>query len=138
MAPLTHIVIFQFKSDTDEAQKSAFSEAFLALRNQCISPDHFASPGAPYILNIIAGSNNSSEAPAKGYQVSRHAQKPFFAINPSQHLDHDQHAYIVTFASVEHRDYYAHHDPAHKAFKSFGGPLIEKVVATDFIDGVWN
>ena len=80
MAPLTHIVIFQYKSDTDEAQKKVITEAFLALRIQCLSPanDDFTSPGAPYILNIIAGSNNSSEDPAKGYQVSRHANR--FAI----------------------------------------------------------
>ena len=72
MAPLTHIVIFQYKSNTDEAQKTAIAEAFLALRNQCLSPaNSTSSPGAPYILNIIAGSNNSSEDPAKGYHVSR-------------------------------------------------------------------
>ena len=77
MAPLTHIVIFQYKSDTDEAQKKVITEAFLALRIQCLSPANanFTSPGAPYILNIIAGSNNSSEDPAKGYQVSRHANR---------------------------------------------------------------
>jgi Stress responsive A/B Barrel Domain len=78
MAPLTHIVIFQYKSDTDEAQKTAIAEAFLALRYQCLSPANFTSPGDPYILNIIAGSNNSSEDPAKGYQVSRLANR--FAI----------------------------------------------------------
>ena len=73
MAPLTHIVIFQYKSNTDEVQKTAIAEAFLALRNKCLSPASSTSPGAPYILNIIAGSNNSPEDPAKGYQVSRHA-----------------------------------------------------------------
>ena len=72
MAPLTHIVIFQYKSDTDEAQKTALKEGFLALRTKCLSPANFTSPGAPYILNIIAGSNNSPEDQAKGYQVSRH------------------------------------------------------------------
>ena len=83
MAPLTHIVIFQFKSNIDDAQKTAISEAFLALRNKCLSPANFTTPGAPYILNIIAGSNNSPEGPAKGYQVSRHAN--CFTINSSQH-----------------------------------------------------
>ena len=75
MAPLTHIVIFQYKSDTDEAQRTAITEAFLALRNLCLSPANFTSPGAPYILNIVAGSNDSSEGPAKGYQVSQHANR---------------------------------------------------------------
>jgi hypothetical protein len=134
MALLTHIVIFQYKRDTDEAQKTAIKEAFLALRNKCLSPANFTSPGAPYILSIIAGSNNSSEDPAKGYQVSRHAD--LFAIiflNIRR-----QHAYILTFASAEHRDYYVDHDPAHNAFKLLVGPLLEKVVVSDFIDGVWN
>jgi Stress responsive A/B Barrel Domain len=44
----------------------------------------------------------------------------------------------VTFASAQHRDYYVDHDPAHNAFKLLVGPLLEKVVVTDFIDGVWN
>ena len=78
MTSLTHIVIFQYKSDIDEAQKTAITKAFLDLRNQCISPANFTSPGAPYILNIIAGSNNSSEDQAKGYEVSRHTNR--FAI----------------------------------------------------------
>ena len=72
------MVIFQYKSDTTEAQKTTIAEAFLALRFQCLSPPKFPSPGAPYILNIIAGSNNSSADPAKGYEVSRHANR--FAI----------------------------------------------------------
>lgn len=75
MTPLTHIVIFQYKSDTDEAQKTAIKEGFLALRNKCLSPANSTPPGAPYILSIIAGSNNSSEDPAKGYQVSQHANR---------------------------------------------------------------
>ena len=43
----------------------------------------------------------------------------------------------MTFASVQDRDYYVNHDPAHTAYKSLVGPLLEKVVVTDFIDGVW-
>ena len=137
MAPLTHIVIFQYKIDTDEAQKTAITEAFLALRDQCLSPDNFTSPGAPYILNIIAGSNNSSEDPGKGYQVSRHPNR-FAIILLNISPIRRQHAYIVTFASAQHRDYYVDHDPAHNAFKLLVGPLLEKVVVTDFVDGVWN
>jgi hypothetical protein len=137
MAPLTHIVIFQFKSDTDEAQKTAIAEAFLALRNQCLSPANFTSPGTPYILNIIAGSNNSPEVAAKVYQVSS-IREPFLRSSFSNIRSPNQHAYIVTFASVQHRDYYIDYDPAHIAFKSLVGPLLEKVVVTDFIDGVWN
>ena len=44
----------------------------------------------------------------------------------------------VLRASVEHRDYYIDHDPVHIAFTLLVKPLLEKVVVTDFIDGVWN
>ena len=84
--PLTHIVIFQYKSDTKDAQKAIISKAFLALRDQCVSPANFPSPGAPYILNIIAGSNNSLEAEAKGYQVSRHANRSAIILPNIKHV----------------------------------------------------
>ena len=53
-----------------------------------------------------------------------------------------QHTYVVTFASPIHRDYYVRlnpkfADPAHAAFKEIVGPLLEKVVVTDFRNGVW-
>jgi hypothetical protein len=119
MPPITHIVIFQYKSDTTTAQKNDIACAFLALRTACLSPNdnpNFTSAGSPYILDIIAGSNNSSEEPARGYE----------------------HAYIVTFSSGPQRDYYVNQDPAHDAFKKKVGPLLEKVVVTDFTDGVWT
>jgi hypothetical protein len=54
-----------------------------------------------------------------------------------------QHAYILTFASPQHRDYYVgedplYADPAHKKFKEIVGPVLEKVVVADFADGEWN
>jgi hypothetical protein len=72
MAPITHVVIFQYKSDTTIEQKQDIAKAFLALRDICLSPEHanFTSPGTPYIQGIIAGSNNSPEEAAKGYEVS--------------------------------------------------------------------
>jgi len=98
MPYITHIVIFQYTSNTTAEQKADIADSFLALRNDCLSPNddpNFTAPGSPYILDIIAGSNNSSEESAKGYE----------------------HAYIVTFASDAHRDYYVDIDPAHDAFK---------------------
>ncbi|KIK04128.1 hypothetical protein K443DRAFT_676263 [Laccaria amethystina LaAM-08-1] len=123
MAPITHVVIFQYKSNTSIAQKENISEAFLALQQNCLAPSDapgFDSPGTPYIQSIIAGSNDSREPPAEGYE----------------------HTYIVTFASPIHRDYYVgldpkFADPAHAAFKEIAGPQLEKVVVTDFTNGVW-
>ena len=73
MAPITHVVIFQYKLDTSIAQKENISNAFLALQQNCLAPSDapgFDSPGTPYIQSIIAGSNDSLEPPAKGYEVS--------------------------------------------------------------------
>lgn len=72
MAPITHVVIFQYKSDATIGQKQDVSQAFLALRDTCLSPEHvnFTSAGKPYIQSIRAGSNNSPEEAAKGYEVS--------------------------------------------------------------------
>jgi len=74
MAPLTHIVIFQYKGDTTKEQKESIAVAFLALRGVCLSPGplypDFTVPGVPYIQSITAGSNNSSEKAAEGYEVS--------------------------------------------------------------------
>lgn len=72
MSPITHVVIFQYKDDTTIEQKQGIAKAFLTLRESCLSPVHtdFTSPGKPYILSIIAGSNNSSEPPAANYEVS--------------------------------------------------------------------
>jgi len=49
----------------------------------------------------------------------------------------------VTFASPDHRDYYVglnpdFADPAHVAFKELVAPLVEKVVVTDFTNGLWD
>lgn len=123
MAPVTHVVIFQYKRDTSIAQKEDIAKAFLALQQNCLAPSDtpgFDSPGTPYIQSIIAGSNDSLEPPADGYE----------------------HTYIVTFASPIHRDYYVgldpkFADPAHAAFKELVGSLLEKVVVTDFRNGVW-
>jgi hypothetical protein len=73
MPPITHIVIFQYKPDTTREQRADIANSFLALRTACLSPDddpNFTLAGSPYILDIIAGSNNSSEGAAKGYEVS--------------------------------------------------------------------
>ena len=73
MAPITHVVIFQYKLDTSIAQKENISKAFLALQQNCLAPSDapgFDSAGTPYIQSIIAGSNDSLEPPAKGYEVS--------------------------------------------------------------------
>jgi len=75
MTPITHVVIFQYKKNTSIAQKQTVSNAFLALGQNCLAPydkPSFDSPGKPYIQSIIAGSNDSLESPAKGYEVSGH------------------------------------------------------------------
>lgn len=125
MAPVTHVVIFQYKSSTTVEEKQNVASSFLALQERCLSPANpgFASPGKPYIVSIIGGSNNSLEPKAAGYE----------------------HVYVVTFASPEHRDYYVgldpeYADPAHTAFKKLVGPLlvVERIAVADFTDGEWS
>lgn len=144
MAPITHVVIFQYKSNASIAQKENISKAFLALQQNCLAPfdaPGFDSPGTPYIQSIIAGSNDSLEPPAEEYEVSGYYIPTQVQLNRA--TIGQQHTYIVTFASPIHRDYYVglpdpkFADPAHAAFKEIVGPLLEKVVVTDFSNGVW-
>ena len=79
MAPVTHVVIFQYKSSTTVEEKQNVASSFLALQERCLSPANpgFASPGKPYIVSIIGGSNNSKEPKAAGYEVSPRSSHMF-------------------------------------------------------------
>lgn len=47
------------------------------------------------------------------------------------------HGFVVEFASAEDRDYYVMTDPAHQAFVTSIGDLVEKAIVVDFSDGVY-
>ncbi|CAM1509130.1 Fc.00g028690.m01.CDS01 [Cosmosporella sp. VM-42] len=111
MAPITHIVLFQFKPELSTADVKTVNDNMLALKTKCIHPD----TGKPYIKASSGGINNSIEGMADGIT----------------------HAFVVEFESVEDRDYYVKKDPEHLAFiKSLGGVLVKPQVI-DFTPGVF-
>jgi hypothetical protein len=45
--------------------------------------------------------------------------------------------FVVEFASVEDRNYYAKEDPEHLAFGASLGPIVKQVQVVDIEDGVF-
>lgn len=60
-----HIVLFPYHEHVTEEQRKEVSERFFALGRQC------RINGAPFIMAINGGKNNSPEPPAKGIDVCR-------------------------------------------------------------------
>ncbi|KAJ5458070.1 hypothetical protein N7475_009458 [Penicillium sp. IBT 31633x] len=107
---ITHIVLFQFKSDVAAQAIHDACGRMLALKDNCIHP----SSQKPYITSASGGKDNSPEGIQNGIT----------------------HAFVVEFASAEDRDYYVQSDPVHREFiKSLDG-LVEKAQVIDFTNGV--
>jgi len=90
MAPIIHIVCFQFKPSLSADEVKKICAHMLDLRNQCIHP----TTKETYILKSSGGVDNSPEGRQGGLT----------------------HGFVVEFASAEDRDYYCFKDPAHLAF----------------------
>ncbi|KAK3350294.1 hypothetical protein B0T25DRAFT_570858 [Lasiosphaeria hispida] len=107
---ITHTVLFQFK-DTSPEDLKAMCERFASLKEGCRHP----STGREYIQSVKGGRDNSPEGLQEGLT----------------------HAFVLEFASVEHRDWYVKLDPVHAAFmKSIEG-VVERAVVVDFVEGVY-
>ncbi|KAL2123750.1 hypothetical protein VTJ04DRAFT_115 [Mycothermus thermophilus] len=106
---VTHIVLFQFKSDVDSDTINKICAKMLALKESCRLPNS----NYAYIESISGGRDNSIESLQHGAT----------------------HAFVVQFSSTDHRNYYVDHDPAHQAFKEEVGPLVEKVTVLDYSNG---
>lgn len=109
-APITHIVLFKYRSDISWTTLQSHFEAFQALQQRCTHP----STGRPYILSMRMGKNNSWEPHSKGMT----------------------HAFVLEFASQEHLDYYLLQDQVHAEFSRNAHPMIEDSVVVDIRDGV--
>ena len=48
------------------------------------------------------------------------------------------HAFVVQFSSIEDRDYYVNHDPAHQAFKIIVKEWLDKAQVIDFQEGLYK
>ncbi|KAF2995582.1 hypothetical protein E8E13_004533 [Curvularia kusanoi] len=110
MAPITHIVLFKYRSTLPWSTLQDHFTSFRGLQSTCLHP----STGAPYILSLRMGQNNSWEPHSKGMT----------------------HGFVLEFASQEHLDYYLLEDPVHAAFSAKARPLIEDSVVVDIQDGV--
>ncbi|KAF7562378.1 hypothetical protein G7046_g1735 [Stylonectria norvegica] len=111
MAPIVHIVLFQFKPELTATDISSANEKMLGLKNKCIHPE----TGKPYIKSSIGGIDNSIEGMQGGIT----------------------HAFVVEFESKEDRDYYVQKDPAHIAFVSELGSILTKAQVIDFTPGTF-
>jgi len=108
--PITHIVLFKYRSSISWTDFQTHFTAFQALQTRCLHP----STGKPYMLSLRMGQNNSWEPFSKGMT----------------------HAFILEFACQEDLDYYLLHDGVHAEFSRNAKPLIEDSVVVDIKDGV--
>ncbi|KAJ3472472.1 hypothetical protein NLG97_g10960 [Lecanicillium saksenae] len=112
MAPITHIVLFEFKPEVTKAQREELSAEMLGLKDKCLH----ATTQKPYILRSSGGTDNSIEGLAQGVT----------------------HAFVVEFASAEDRQYYVKEDPAHIAYVQKILPFLAKPYIIDFTPGEFN
>ncbi|EAW24594.1 Dabb family protein [Aspergillus fischeri NRRL 181] len=82
----------------------------LSLKEECLHP----KTGKPYIVSSTGGKECSVEGMQNGIT----------------------HVFVVEFASVEDRDYYAKEDPKHLAFGTSLGPIVAQVQVVDIENGV--
>jgi len=111
-----HIVTFHFKPNVSDEVQQEVMETYMSLQFKCVNQ----STGELYILAFDGGFPNSKEG------VDQRMQQ----------------GYIVTFGSVEDRNYFVgrpfqqDYDPYHDAFKAYVGPLLispDGVFVFDFI-----
>ncbi|CAI7647928.1 unnamed protein product [Penicillium glandicola] len=108
---ITHIVLFQFKSDVAAEVIEDACGRMLVLKDNCVHP----TSQKPYIKSASGGKDNSPEGIQNGIT----------------------HAFVVEFTSAADRDYYVHSDPSHLAFVKTLDGLLEKAQVIDFSGGVF-
>ncbi|ORX40947.1 stress responsive A/B barrel domain-domain-containing protein [Kockovaella imperatae] len=97
--------VVAFKSPSED-KRTLMVQGFLDLKDKC------ERDGKKYIVSITGGKQHSPEGKDLGMDV----------------------VFIMTFNSLEDRDFYISKDEAHKAFGSHCGPTygVEEVVVFDF------
>ncbi|PHH84223.1 hypothetical protein CDD83_2296 [Cordyceps sp. RAO-2017] len=111
MAPIVHIVFFQFKPELTAAERQKVCDQMLALKDSCLHPES----EKPYIQSSVGGLDRSIEGAQEGMT----------------------HAFVVEFASQDDRDYYVRQDPAHRAFVQHVLPKLVKAQIIDFSPGLF-
>ncbi|PSK58601.1 Chitin synthase 4 [Elsinoe australis] len=108
--PITHIVLFRYRSGLTWSQLESHFDQLKALKRRCVHP----STGEPYMIGMRMGRNLSWEPFNKGLT----------------------HAFVLEFASQADLDYYLLKDPVHAAFSKSALPLIEDSTVMDIRDGI--
>ncbi|KAH7333258.1 stress responsive a b barrel domain-containing protein, partial [Rhexocercosporidium sp. MPI-PUGE-AT-0058] len=101
---ITHIVLFNYKSDITWTDLQAHFDVFLQLPKTCLNKE-----GNPYMVSMKAGKNQSWEPYSNGLT----------------------HGFILEFATQSDLDYYLLEDPIHAAFSAAAKPLIKDSVVLD-------
>ncbi|CAG8938043.1 unnamed protein product [Penicillium salamii] len=108
---ITHIVLFQFKLNAEEASIRDACNRMAALKDTCLHP----SSKKPYIKSASGGKDNSPEGAQEGIT----------------------HAFVVHFENAADRDYYVKIDPVHQEFVRSLDGLVERAQVIDFTDGIF-
>ncbi|KAI5776585.1 hypothetical protein EDC01DRAFT_636683 [Geopyxis carbonaria] len=112
MAPIVHIVLFQFKANVAPEVVKATCDKMLSLKTACLHP----TLNTPYIKSAIGGKDNSPEKFQGGLT----------------------HGFVMEFENEDDRLYYVQTDPAHKAFTTSIESVVEKATVLDFSPGVFK
>lgn len=99
-----HIVLFRYMETVSKQERQEITMRFLALRGSLRN-------GAPYIVSIEEGAQNSGEMADGGFEQA-------FAVTFSSQGDRN---YYVGQPVVSNPDFY---DPAHQEFKEFVGEFL--------------
>jgi len=112
MSKIIHIVHFKFFPTAEEEAIREVCRRFIGLKDACIHPISKQS----YIVSATGGKDNSPEGLQHGYS----------------------HSFVLEFSSIDDRDYYINHDPAHMAFGGYLTGIVENnVMVMDFVPGVF-
>jgi hypothetical protein len=96
--PITHIVLFKYRSNLTWTEFEKHFESFMALKTKSVNP----KTGKPLIKSLKAGKNRSWESYSKGMT----------------------HGFVLEFESQDDLDYYILQEPVHVKFSKEAGPLM--------------
>jgi hypothetical protein len=109
----TYLMVLHFKSHAPMSRIYEIANATMALRDTCRHP----VTQRTYIRSIRGGRDTLVEQPDEGPGSTTHA-------------------FIIEFDSLDHRNYFVDHDPAHRALKREVQPLLlQSPIIIDFTTG---
>lgn len=104
-----HIVLLEFKPNTDAEKIQDVCQSLFALKDKCIHP----TTNEPYLKSLVGGRDISTEGRQRGIT----------------------HAFVYEFDTEEDRKYYLEKDPEHRSFVQGLINVIACVQVVDFVPG---